>query len=139
VGRSVCDAEKVTVELGERGPLVAAAGAGDATDVGGALHGAESGEGGKVFLGGQAAVFVEDDGAVEGDVVADVESRLVLADLGAELGESVGQGYAMAPSSGRGDAVDAGGFGGNGEAVGVDDVMDCRQFLAAGAVERLAD
>ena len=131
VGIAVGVAEKVLVEFGERGPLVAIAFvAGDATDARGAFHGAESGEWGQIFVQTGARIFIEDNWAVKCDVVADVKGWLVLFNLIAELIEGVFKRDPALAGDGGGDAVDAGGFGGNGEVGRIDDVVFGRQLIA---------
>jgi len=116
MGGGVGTTEKVPVKLLKFGPFVAATTAWDAANVRADFHGADGLQGGEVFRVRGAAVFVEEDGFVEGDIVADVKLRGIRGDVLMKRSEGVDQGNAVAAGSRGGDAVDGGGFRRDGEA-----------------------
>ena len=140
MGLIVGGAEEVIVEVAEAGPAVAgAAGAGDAAEVGAFLHGAVGGDGGEVFGFGEALVFVKDHGSVEGDVVADVELGSKIGDVGAEVPHGGVEGNALGAGLLGGDAVDGDNGIGDGEAIGINEVMANGDLFGAGVVKGPAD
>lgn len=131
--------KEMRVEFAERGPFVAAAIAGNTADVGGASHRAKRGERGEVLRVVEAAILIQDDGAVKGDVVADEQAGGVLFNLVVERAESFDDRNADTAGVFGGDAMDPSCTRGNCEAVGSDDVVGAGKLRATLVVERPAN